>query len=122
MLLVGFLLINLGFALFSFNNPTTTYEKQITVSERQILSSILIRNYYIVTPDNTWYECNEFNNTWDQLQPGHTYNVQIRKSAPRSWMYNQEMSDDELNLTKQLDESTNIYNNEMIVGVDGEIT
>jgi hypothetical protein len=32
------------------------------------------------------------------------------------------MSDDELNLTKQLDESTNIYNNEMIVGVDGEIT
>ena len=120
-LVVAFLLIGFGFTLFSIFNPTTTYEKQITVSERQILSSILVRNYYIVTPDNQWYECEEYNNTWNQMQPGHTYNVQIRTSAPRSWMYNPNMNGDDLNMTSRIDNSTNIYNYNMIVGVDGEI-
>lgn len=119
--LIGFLLLGVGFTMLNISNPTTTYQKQITISERQVLSSPLVRDYYVVTPENIWYQCNEFNNTWNQLQPGHTYNVKIRTSAPRGWLYNKNMNNETLNKTSKIDKSTNIYNYEMIVGVDGEV-
>jgi hypothetical protein len=118
---VIFLLLTAGFTLLSFGNPTQTHSEIITVSERQILGGILTRNYYVVTPDNIWYECAEWNDTYIRMQPGHRYQVQIRTAAPRTWWYLFNQSKDEQKLSEELDAGTNIYNYPMIVGVDSEV-
>jgi hypothetical protein len=110
--------------LIGLQNPTETHSEIITISERQILSSPLVRDYYIITPENKWYLCYEYNNTFTALQPGHTYSVIIKKPVPKHDYINDTSIESE-EIRKSL-QKTDMdlrmgYTGEMIIGVNEEI-
>jgi hypothetical protein len=107
----------IGLCMLSSTNPTITFSENITISERQVLA----RNYYVITPENDWYLVDGYNNTYNKLQPGHTYSVIIRKSVYREFNTNG-MTPDQIEYVKKMDMETRFgYTGKMIVGVNGEI-
>jgi hypothetical protein len=100
-------------------NPTEVTYHNITVSERQHFTGGLGINqeYYVITPDNSWIEV--LPDLYTQLYPGN-YTVGIREGIPRSYLYNKDMTPDEINQTKQLDFGTRMADpNPMIVSING---
>jgi hypothetical protein len=120
-LLVPVLLLIIGANLMWVTNPTEIVQKNITVSERQVFSRFIVTTCVVITPDNYWYQtlCD---NTFGQLQPGHSYTVDVRVPVPRQLFYNQDVSPETSKVIRDLDTSTNMYRNEMIVSVVNEVS